>query len=179
MTPRPLKNIPVRLSIYSAPVYHLTKHQIEFINENIAAMGGVKRWNHVFRIACMLEEGVFDTGLRAPTPFQIIPNGTYSIHLSSADSAVLAVQNVKSLLQPPLDTLLGGYFPSDDDFSVVGMNQTGVDNEKVRITMYFPLSILELTDRKVVRCCNQGWIYIPKHGDRVLSWTFSRIREQT
>jgi len=64
-------------------------------------------------------------------PFQIIPDGTYSIHISSVESVVLGIQNIKGLLQPPLDKVLGAYFPSDVEFSVVGMNKTGGDNERV------------------------------------------------
>ncbi|KAJ7796428.1 hypothetical protein B0H14DRAFT_3158061 [Mycena olivaceomarginata] len=106
----------------------------KFINENIAAKGGVDRWNHIFRIACMLEAELFNTGLKPCTPFQIIPDGTYSIHISSVDGVVLAIQDVKGLLRPPLDKLLGGYFPSDagssQTVSVVGMKKTGGDNER-------------------------------------------------
>ncbi|KAJ7876337.1 hypothetical protein B0H14DRAFT_3543761 [Mycena olivaceomarginata] len=102
----------------------------KFINENIAAKGGIDRWNYIFNIACHLEAQLFNTGLQAPTPFPIIPDGTYSIHISSLESVVLAIQNVKGFLRPPSDKLLSGYFPSDAGSSVVGMNKTGGDNER-------------------------------------------------
>ncbi|KAF8153715.1 hypothetical protein K438DRAFT_1987423 [Mycena galopus ATCC 62051] len=105
----------------------------KFINENIAANGGIARWNYIFRIACQLEAKLFNTGLQSPTPFQIIPDGTYSIHISSVESVVLTIQNVKGFLRPPLDKLLGEYFPSDTGSSVVGMKKTGGDNERVRV----------------------------------------------
>jgi hypothetical protein len=73
------------------------------------AKGGVDRWNHIFRIACLLEADLFNTGLQAPTPYQIVPNGTYSIQSSSAaETVVLANQS-----------------------SVIGVNKTGGNNEKV------------------------------------------------
>ncbi|KIK14317.1 hypothetical protein PISMIDRAFT_688080, partial [Pisolithus microcarpus 441] len=45
----------------------------KFINENIAAKGGVDQWNYIFNIACMLEAQLFDTGLQHHTLFRIIP----------------------------------------------------------------------------------------------------------
>ncbi|KAF8145104.1 hypothetical protein K438DRAFT_1992152 [Mycena galopus ATCC 62051] len=107
---------------------------IKFINENIAAKGGVDRWNYTFRIACLLEAGLFNTGWQASTPFQIIPNGTYSIHVSSEKSVVLAIQNVKGLLRPPLDKLPSEDFSSDAGSSVVGIKKTGGDNERWHVT---------------------------------------------
>ncbi|KAF8149743.1 hypothetical protein K438DRAFT_1779223 [Mycena galopus ATCC 62051] len=103
---------------------------IKFINENIAAKGGVDRWNYTFRIACLLEAGLFNTGWQASTPFQIIPNGTYSIHVSSEKSVVLAIQNVKDLLRPPLDKLPSEDFSSNAGSPVVGIKKTGGDNER-------------------------------------------------
>ncbi|KAJ7878010.1 hypothetical protein B0H14DRAFT_2712387 [Mycena olivaceomarginata] len=92
---------------------------IKFINANIMAKGGVDRWNSVFRIACLLEADLFNTGLNiglhAPTPYQIVPNGTYSIHNSSMKNVMLAIQNVQG---------------SDAGPSVVGMNKTGGNNER-------------------------------------------------
>jgi len=105
------------------------------------AKGGVDRWNHVFRIACMLEADLLNTGLQAPDPYHIIPDGTYCIHSSSLQSVVLAVQNIKDSLRSPLGKLLGGYFPGDAGSSVVGVNKTGGDNEKV-IEMYWSLFVL-------------------------------------
>ncbi|KAJ7765234.1 hypothetical protein B0H16DRAFT_414896 [Mycena metata] len=108
----------------------------KFINENIAAKGGVDQWNWTFNIACHLESQLFNTGLNAPTPFEIIPNGTYSIHTSSAQSLVLAVQDVTGLLRPPADKVLGEYLPSDTGSSVVGKEETGEDNEKVGVACW-------------------------------------------
>ncbi|KAJ7733957.1 hypothetical protein B0H16DRAFT_157937 [Mycena metata] len=102
---------------------------IKFINANITAKGGVDHWNWTFNIACNLESQLFNTGLRAPTPFEIIPNGTYSIHTSSAKSLVLAVQDVTGFLRPPADKVVGGYLPSNAA-SVVGKEKTGGDHEK-------------------------------------------------
>ncbi|KAJ7476397.1 hypothetical protein B0H11DRAFT_1310403 [Mycena galericulata] len=82
----------------------------------------------MFRIACEREADIFNTGLQAPTtPFQIIPNGTYSIYISSSKSLrlVLAVQKVTDV-RPPLDK----YIPSNGGSSVVGTKKTGADNEK-------------------------------------------------
>lgn len=79
----------------------------------------------------MLEADLFETGLKPPTSFQIIPDGTYFIQSSSLQGVVLAVQNVRGFLQPPLDQLIRGYFPSDVGSSVVGVNKTGGNNEKV------------------------------------------------
>jgi hypothetical protein len=157
---------------------YLTKYQIEFINENIAAKGGIDRWNYIFRIACQLEAKLFNTGLQASTPFQIIPDGTYSIHISSVRSVALAVQNVKGFLRPPLDKLLDGYFPSDAGSSVLGMKTTGGDNERVRVEMYHTLFVLELTNYIVARCCNQSWIYISKLGNWPLSRNFHWINSR-
>ena len=168
MTLPPWANIPVCF-LLTIPLSYLTK-KIEFINENIAAKGGLDRWNYIFRIACQLEAKLFNTGLQSPTPFQIIPDGTYSIQISSVESVVLAIQNVKGLLRPPLDKLLGGYFPSDAGLSVVGTKKTGLDNERVRVDMYCSLFVLELTNYIVAHCCNQSWIYVPKLGD----WPLSR-----
>ena len=148
---------------------------IEFVNENIAAKGGVDRWNYIFGIACQLEARLFNTGLQAPTPFQIISDGTYSIQSSEEECTVLAVQNVKALLRPPHDKLLGGYFPSDAGSSVTGVTKTGRNNEKV-IEMYCPSFVFELTNHIVACCCNQRWIYIPKLGDWPLSWNCHRIK---
>ena len=120
----------------------------------------------------MLEEQLFDTGLQSPTPFQIIPDGTYSIHISSVESVVLAIQNVKGLLRQPLDKLLGAYFPNDAELSIVGMNKTGGVNERVRVKVYRSLFGLELTNFIVARCGNRSWIYVPKFGDRPLSRNF-------
>jgi len=172
MIPLPWANIPVCFSLTIPIVLSYKKRQIEFINENIAAKGGIDRWNYIFRIACQLEAKLFNTGLQAPTPFQIIPDGTYSIYISSVESVVLGIQNVNGLLQPPLDKLLGKYFPSDAGFSLVGMKKTDGDNERVRVEMCRSLFVLELTDYIVARCCNQSWIYIPKPGDQPLSGNF-------
>ncbi|KAJ7740814.1 hypothetical protein B0H16DRAFT_1757534 [Mycena metata] len=103
---------------------------IKFINENIAAKGGVDQWNWTFNIACHLESQLFNTGLDAPTPFEIIPNGTYSIRTSSAQSLVLAVQDVTGLSQLPAGKGLAGYLPSDTGSSVVGKEETGRDDER-------------------------------------------------
>jgi hypothetical protein len=88
------------------------------------------------------------------------------------ENVVLAIQNVKGFLRPPLDKLLGGYSPSDATSSVVGMTKTGGDNERVRVEMYRSLFVLELTNCIVARCCNQSRIYVPKLGDRPLSRNF-------
>ncbi|KAF8153689.1 hypothetical protein K438DRAFT_362417 [Mycena galopus ATCC 62051] len=113
----------------------------EFINGNIAAKGGMARsgmdrWSDIVRKACELEAQIFNTGLQAPAPFEIIPEGIYPIQIYSADSVVLAIQNVKGFLRPPLDKLLGGYFPSNGESAVVGMRKTGGDVEKVRVGMH-------------------------------------------
>lgn len=124
----------------------VTKHPIEFINENIAAKGGVDRWNFIFRIACQLEAKLFNTGLRAPTPFRIIPDGAYFIQIFSLGSVVLAIQNIKDFLQTSLDdSELDGYFPRNAGLSVVGVNKTGSDDEKV-IVICCSLFILRLID---------------------------------
>jgi len=74
---------------------------------------GLNRWNTIFRTACQLEAEVFNTGLQAPTPYQIVPNGTYSVQsTSAAGRVVLANQNVERFL-------------------VVGVNKKGGNNEKV------------------------------------------------
>jgi hypothetical protein len=115
---------------------------------------------------------LFNTGLQAPTPFQIIPEGTYSIQISSAKSVVLAIQDVKVILRPPLDQHLGGHFPSDVGSSAVGMEKTDGDKERVRVEMYFSSFVLELINSIVARRCNQSWIYVQKLGDRPLSRNF-------
>ncbi|KIK17689.1 hypothetical protein PISMIDRAFT_214062 [Pisolithus microcarpus 441] len=91
----------------------------KFINENIAAKGGVDQWNYIFNIACMLEAQLFDTGLQHHTLFRIIPDGTYFIHNSSRERVVLAIQKVEGSLQSPFH-----------GSSVVGVDKTGGDNEK-------------------------------------------------
>ncbi|KAF8201902.1 hypothetical protein K438DRAFT_1758169 [Mycena galopus ATCC 62051] len=83
---------------------------------NYTTKGGLDRWSWVFRIACQLEAKLFNTGLKAPTPFRVIPDGTFSIHNSSAESIVLAIQNVTASLPAPLDKPPGGSF-------VVGMKK--------------------------------------------------------
>ena len=77
-------------------------------------------------------------GMQAPIPFQIIPDGTYSISLEDGD--VLAIQNVEDSSFEPSDNHLGGYLPSDFGWSVVGVDETGGDNEKVT-DMYFSLFV--------------------------------------
>jgi hypothetical protein len=72
--------------------------------------GGIDRWNHIFRIACLLEADLFNTGLQAPTPYQIVPNGIYSIKSLSAAQRVVA------------------YLPGS---SIVVVDKTGGNNEKV------------------------------------------------
>ncbi|KAI6107725.1 hypothetical protein EV401DRAFT_429959 [Pisolithus croceorrhizus] len=134
----------------------------KFINENIAAKGGVDQWNHIFNIACMLEAQLFDTGLQRHTVFRIIPDGTYFIYNSSHERVVLAIQKVEGSLQSPLDRS-----------SVVGIDKTGGDNEKV-IEMYCSLFVLKLTHCTVAGPCDQRWIYVPKLGDSSLSWDFLR-----
>ncbi|KAI6160606.1 hypothetical protein EDD17DRAFT_1600181 [Pisolithus thermaeus] len=91
----------------------------KFIDENIAAKGGVDQWNHIFNIACMLEAQLFNTGLQHHTVFRIIPEGTYFVYNSSRDRMVLANQKADGSLQSPLD-----------GSSVVGIDKTGGDNEK-------------------------------------------------
>ncbi|KAJ7740128.1 hypothetical protein B0H16DRAFT_1465012 [Mycena metata] len=103
----------------------------EFVNENIAAHGGVNQWSWAFNVACLLESQLFDIGLEAPDhPYEIVPNGTYSIHTSSANNLVLAVQDVTPFLRPPAAQVLGGYLPSNTTLSIVGNEKTGGDNEK-------------------------------------------------
>jgi len=105
---------------------------LPYLFSNIMNKGGVDRWNKIFRTACELEADVFNTGLQTPTPYQIVPNGTYSIQSSSAaERVVLADQNIESFLRSPFDKRLGAYFPSDAGSSVVGVNKTGGNNEKV------------------------------------------------
>ncbi|KAJ7235013.1 hypothetical protein B0H12DRAFT_1327574 [Mycena haematopus] len=102
----------------------------KFINENIAAQGGIDRWNYIFRIACQLEAKLFNTGLQAPTPFHIMPNGTYSIHSSSAESVVLAIENDIASRPAPSDKPPAGYSPSNAGPFVVGTKKSGGDNER-------------------------------------------------
>ncbi|KAF8212915.1 hypothetical protein K438DRAFT_1928097 [Mycena galopus ATCC 62051] len=102
----------------------------KFINENIAAKGGVERWNWVFRIACELEAELFNTGVKAPTPFRVIPDGTYFVHSSHAKSVVLAIQNVAASPPAPSDKPAGGCFPSNAGSLVVGRQKAGADNER-------------------------------------------------
>lgn len=111
-----------------------TKYK-KFINANIKAKGGIDKWKDMFGTACKLEAGIFNTGWKHPTPYQIIPKGTYSIH--NAESVVLANENVENFLRSPSGKLLAAYFPSDPGSSVVGVNSTGSDNEKwdVDVTM--------------------------------------------
>jgi hypothetical protein len=90
----------------------------------------------------MLEAKLFNTGLRAPTPFQIIPDGTYFIYTFSLERVVLAVQNVKDLLRSPFNKRLAEYFPSDAASSVVGVNTKGGDNEKVIEMTLRPLFLI-------------------------------------
>jgi hypothetical protein len=76
------------------------------------AKGGLDRWNHIFRIACLLEADLFNTGLQAPTPYNIVPNGTYSIQNSSSPTRVVLTN------QSP-------------QASIVGVDKTGGNGEKV------------------------------------------------
>ncbi|KAJ7731887.1 hypothetical protein B0H16DRAFT_1582787 [Mycena metata] len=108
------------------------KKYINFINENIAVAGGVDEWNGPFNEACHHEAQIFNTGLHAPAPFEVVPNGTYSIHTSSASSLVLAVQDVTGFSRPLADKVLDEYLPSDAASYVVGKEKTGEDNERVR-----------------------------------------------
>ncbi|KAJ7750655.1 hypothetical protein B0H16DRAFT_1549743 [Mycena metata] len=103
---------------------------IKFINKNIALNGGVKEWNWMFRIACERELEIFNTGLHAPTPFQIIPDGIHSMHISTSKSVrlVLAVQNATDV-----GPLLDEYFPSNARSCVVGTKPMGGSNEKWHI----------------------------------------------
>lgn len=112
----------------------VTKYK-KFINAHIKAKGGIDKWKDMFGTACKLETGIFNTGWKHPTPYQIIPKGTYSIH--NAESVVLANENVENFLRSPSGKLLAAYFPSDPGSSVVGVNSTGSDNEKwdVDVTM--------------------------------------------
>jgi len=111
--------------------------------------GGIDKWNHVFRIACLLEADLFNTGLQAPTPYQIVPEGTYSIQSSSA--VVLANQDVPSFLHSPFGMLLGAYFPSNPGLSVIGINKTGGNNEKVMEDVL--VSVCPRLTRCIVACC--------------------------
>ncbi|KAJ7511528.1 hypothetical protein B0H11DRAFT_707716 [Mycena galericulata] len=117
--------------------YSSVEKYIKFINENIGAKGGVDDWSWAFRIACQQESEIFNTGLHAPVPFAVVPNGTYLIHTSSAESLVLAVQDVTGFLRPPAGKVLGGYLPSDARLSVVGKEKTGGDNERVGAACLF------------------------------------------
>jgi hypothetical protein len=119
--------------VYST--HWFTPYHIEFINENIAAKGGVNRWNDTFKAACMGEAKMFDTGLYpSGIPFHIIPDGTYFLHMSSAKSVVLAIEVVKNFSRSPLDKLRG-YFPNNAESCIVARNQTGGQNERVRVEM--------------------------------------------
>ncbi|KAG6843489.1 hypothetical protein H0H87_003921 [Tephrocybe sp. NHM501043] len=100
---------------------------IKFINANLTAKGGSERWHNIFKTACQLESGIFDTGLQVPKPYQIIPNGTYAIRSSS-----VALANKSVVLRPPLDKRLKLYFPSTAGSSIVGIDKTGENNEKAR-----------------------------------------------
>ena len=123
------------LSRYTCPSL-IFKHQIEFINENITDEYPVDLWNGIFQVSCELQVCLFNMGMRAPFPFQIIPNGTYSIFLEDGD--VLAIQNVEDSSFLPSDDPLSGYVPSDSEWSVVGVEESGGDNEKVK-DIYFSL----------------------------------------
>ena len=82
------------------------------------AKGGVNRWNETFKIACEHEASIFDTGMQHPTPYEIVGNGIYFIQNFSTTKRVLVNQNVE-------------ISPSDTGSSVVGVNKTGEENEKV------------------------------------------------
>ena len=149
----------------------LIKLQIEFINENIAKRGvSFAEWSSMFKTACDNEVGMFETGKQAPTPFQIIPDGDYFIHIPDSKMVVLAVRNVKELSRGSLDKRLRGYFSDNaGPLSVVGVRKRG-DNDKV-IEMYCSLLFFELIDYIIVACCcDQRWIYVPKFGDTPISW---------
>ena len=143
--------------------------------------GGVNdRWNKIFRTACELEADVFNTGLQVPMPYQIVPNGTYTIQGSSAaERVVLANKNVESFLRSPFDKRrLGAYFPSDAGSSVVGVNKTGGNNEKVIWRCIWSLLVLKLTHCIVACRPNRSWIYVPKRGDWSLSWNCHRTKSK-
>ena len=131
----------------------------------------------MFKTACDNEVGMFETGQQAPTPFWIVPDGDYFIHIPDSKMVVLAVRNVKELSQGSLDKRLRGYFPDNAASSVVGVRKRG-DNDKA-IEMYCSLLFFELIDYIVACCCNQKWIYVPKFGDTPISWDkFHRIKSK-
>ncbi|KAF7306280.1 Heme oxygenase-like protein [Mycena indigotica] len=70
---------------------------IKFINENIAAKGGIKAWGYIFQIACEREKDIFDTGLAAPVPYNIIPDGTYSIIPVSIPGVTLTAHDSQNI----------------------------------------------------------------------------------
>ncbi|KAG6843380.1 hypothetical protein H0H87_005260, partial [Tephrocybe sp. NHM501043] len=107
-----------------------TDKYIKFINANLTAKGGSDRWHNIFKTACQLESGIFDTGLQVPKPYQIVPNGTYSIRSSS-----VALANKSVTLRPPVDKSLKLYFPSTAGSSIVGIEKTGRNNEKWHVAI--------------------------------------------
>ncbi|KAF7306288.1 Heme oxygenase-like protein [Mycena indigotica] len=120
--PKTVKNVIyhpawIEVNFDSSSVGKYTK----FINENIAAQGGLDRWNYIFRIACGLERDLFDTGLAAPAPYNIIPDGTYSVNPVSIPGSTLTAQD------PPEH--LPEYFSASGS-SVLVRKKTGQDTEK-------------------------------------------------
>ena len=56
----------------------------------------MNRWDPIFKMACQLEADIFNTGIQAPTPYLIVPQGAYSIQNFSIKEVVLADQKVES-----------------------------------------------------------------------------------
>src|SRR6266545_6869896 len=91
----------------------------------------------------------------------------------------LLIKNVESFLRSPFDKRrLGAYFPSDAGSSVVGVNKTGGNNEKVIWRCIWSLLVLKLTHCIVACRPNRSWIYVPKRGDWSLSWNCHRTKSK-
>ncbi len=67
-------------------------------------------------MACQLEADIFSTGIQAPTPYLIVPQGTYSIQNFSIKEVVLADRKPES---------------SGTGLPTVGLNKPGGTKEKV------------------------------------------------
>ena len=114
----------------------------------------MNRWDPIFKMACQLEADIFNTGIQAPTPYLIVPQGAYSIQNFSIKEVVLADQKVES---------------SGAGLSTVGLKKPSGTKEKVieKWSLFIRFVVSSLS---IVGCCfNQRRIYVPKRGERTLS----------